>query len=176
MAIQYSLILLLFYAITTLVVTLLKKGEEILSLNQVLKELEQSKRIGKTLFRITHEIKNPLSVCKGYLDMINYDDSIKLKKYIRIIKEEISRSLSIMDDFSDYTKIKIKTDIMDINMLLEDTVKSIKSLLVKKNIKFKLNIIADETIAEAIHDYYLHGSSMKNSSREIVNVIKNRLY
>lgn len=38
------------------------------------------------------------------------------------------------------------------------------------------NVIADETIAEAIHDYYLHGSSMKNSSREIVNVIKNRLY
>ena len=38
------------------------------------------------------------------------------------------------------------------------------------------NVIADETIAEAIHDYYLHGSSMKDSSREIVNVIKNRLY
>lgn len=40
----------------------------------------------------------------------------------------------------------------------------------------KGNIIADETIAEAIHDYYLHWNSMKNSSREIVNVIKNRLY
>lgn len=40
----------------------------------------------------------------------------------------------------------------------------------------KGNIIADETIAEAIHDYYLHGNNMKASSREIVNVIKNRLY
>ena len=40
----------------------------------------------------------------------------------------------------------------------------------------KGNLIADETIAEAIHDYYLNGNSMKNSSREIVNVIKNRLY
>ena len=40
----------------------------------------------------------------------------------------------------------------------------------------KGNIIADETIAEAIHDYYLHGNSMKDSSREIINVIKNRLY
>lgn len=38
------------------------------------------------------------------------------------------------------------------------------------------NIIADETIAEAIHDYYLHGNDMKNSSREIVNVIKQKLY
>lgn len=40
----------------------------------------------------------------------------------------------------------------------------------------KGNVIADETIAEAIHDYYLHGNNMKNSSREVVNVIKNRLY
>ena len=40
----------------------------------------------------------------------------------------------------------------------------------------KGNLIADETIAEAIHDYYLHGNNMKASSKEIVNVIKNRLY
>ena len=37
------------------------------------------------------------------------------------------------------------------------------------------NLIADETIAEAIHDYYLHGDNMKTTSKEIVNVIKSRL-
>lgn len=37
------------------------------------------------------------------------------------------------------------------------------------------NLIADETIAEAIHDYYLHGENMKSSSREIIAVIKSRL-
>ncbi len=37
------------------------------------------------------------------------------------------------------------------------------------------NLIADETIAEAIHDYYLHGYSMKSSSYEIINVIKRKL-
>lgn len=37
------------------------------------------------------------------------------------------------------------------------------------------NLIADETIAEAIHDYYLHGESMKSSSREIINIIKRKL-
>jgi len=160
------LILILFYAITTLVVTLLKKGEEILSLNQVLKELEQSKRIGSSLFRITHEIKNPLAVCKGYLDMINYDDDKKLKKYIGIIKEEINRSLSIVDDFSDYTKIKIKPDIMDINLLLEDTSKNIKSLLIKKNVKLKLNIKEDET--------YINGDYNK-LKQVFVNMIKNSI-
>lgn len=37
------------------------------------------------------------------------------------------------------------------------------------------NLIADETIAEAIHDYYLHGTSLAKSSYEIVNIIKSKL-
>ena len=37
------------------------------------------------------------------------------------------------------------------------------------------NLIADETIAEAIHDYYLHGYACSRSSYEIVNIIKSRL-
>lgn len=36
-------------------------------------------------------------------------------------------------------------------------------------------LIADETIAEAIHDYYLHGDNMQPESKEIVNVIKDML-
>ena len=37
------------------------------------------------------------------------------------------------------------------------------------------NLIADETIAEAIHDYYLHNKNMKNSSYEIIQIIKQKL-
>ena len=37
------------------------------------------------------------------------------------------------------------------------------------------NLIFDETIAEAIHDYYLHGDLLNNSSKEIIKIIKRRL-
>ncbi|MBR0472569.1 MAG: hypothetical protein IJI98_07750 [Methanosphaera sp.] len=37
------------------------------------------------------------------------------------------------------------------------------------------NLIADETIAEAIHDYYLHGYNCSKSSYEIVSIIKSKL-
>lgn len=36
-------------------------------------------------------------------------------------------------------------------------------------------LISDETIAEAIHDYYLHESNMSLSSNEIINIIKEKL-
>ena len=38
------------------------------------------------------------------------------------------------------------------------------------------NLIADETIAEAVHDYYLHGDSLESSSYEIINILKKYLY
>lgn len=37
------------------------------------------------------------------------------------------------------------------------------------------DLIADETIAEAIHDYYLHGNKAKKASIDIVDIIKSRL-
>lgn len=39
----------------------------------------------------------------------------------------------------------------------------------------KGNLITDETIAEAIHDYYLHGYNCSKSSYEIVSIIKQKL-
>ena len=44
------------------------------------------------------------------------------------------------------------------------------------NVKNKNNdIIFDETIAEAIHDYYIHGNSAQKESLEIVKIIRERL-
>ena len=37
------------------------------------------------------------------------------------------------------------------------------------------NLIADETIAEAIHDYFLHNSNCSKASLEIINIIKAKL-
>lgn len=37
------------------------------------------------------------------------------------------------------------------------------------------NLIADETIAEAIHDYFLHSSNCSKASLEIINIIKAKL-
>ena len=37
------------------------------------------------------------------------------------------------------------------------------------------NIIFEETIAEGVHDYYLHGTNCKKESYEIIQVIKNKL-
>ena len=93
---------------------------------KLIDRLKKDKEIKNALFKLTHEIKNPLAVCKGYLDMINLEKKEKSEKYIRIMKQEINRSLNIMSDFVEYNKIKIKKEPLDLNMLLEDIYDSFK--------------------------------------------------
>ena len=102
-----------------------------------IKEIERNKQIKTSLFRITHEIKNPIAVCKGYLDMFDKDNQDHFKKYIPILKDEINRTLLLLEDFLAMNKVKINKDIIDINLLIEEVVKNIKMLCTKNNIELK---------------------------------------
>lgn len=127
--------LVLFYLIGILVVNISSLIEKTVTLNQSLKELEKEKNLKNALFKITHEVKNPIAVCKGYLQMMDYTDIKKVKKYNDIILSELNRTLDIMDNFSQYTKIKVNLDIMDLDYLITDTIDSMSSIFRNKNIK-----------------------------------------
>ena len=84
-----------------------------MNINTAMKELEKEKVLRTSLFKLTHEIKNPLAVCKGYLDMLDLNNQEKVDKYIPIVKGEIERTLTLMDDYLDYTKVKINKEEVD---------------------------------------------------------------
>lgn len=87
------------------------------------------------LFKIVHEIKNPISVCKGYLDMLDIHEEEKVSRYIPIIKNEISRTLTIMDDFMNLRSMSVEKDIMDLYLLIEDTSSTMHSFLEEKKVE-----------------------------------------
>lgn len=156
----------MFYLESILYYKLIQKTEDIVALNNTIKELEKEKSIRNSLFKITHEIKNPIAVCKGYLDMIDINNKKKVEKYVPIIKSEINRTLSLLDDYLDYSKVKIEKDIIDIIMLLEDTLRSMGVLLKEKDIITNFNIIEEEVYIMA--DY--------NRLKQVfVNLIKNSM-
>lgn len=157
------LMLVTFIIITYLIIYMYNKGEDIIKLHMSIKELEQDKQIRDSLFKITHEIKNPIAVCKSYLDMfdINNKDHIR---YINILKEENEKILLLLQDFLSMNKIKIQKEILDINMLLEDVIGQLTPLLKDKNIKFDYNISLDEIFIEG--DY-------NRLNQVLINMIKN---
>lgn len=160
------LTMVIFYILSYGILFALKKGREAVELNSVLKDLENERVIKNSLFKITHEIKNPIAVCKGYLDMMNYNDSKKMAKYCDIIKSELNRTLVIMDDFVDYSRIKIKPDIMDLNMMVEDVTEAMSSLFHANHCKIKTNFYDDEIFICGDYD---------RLKQALINIVKNAI-
>ena len=84
----------------------------------------------KELNTFAHEVKNPLTICNGYLEMLMTQDTDTKETYLNIIKEEIARTLNIINNYS-----KEKTyELLDLNLLLEEINSLLKNYLLKRNI------------------------------------------
>ncbi|MEG0026275.1 MAG: ATP-binding protein [Bacilli bacterium] len=154
----------LFYFSALLIIYFVKKGEDIIKYHMNVKKLEESKQIQVSLFKITHEIKNPIAVCKGYLEMFDINNSEHSRQYIPIIKSEIERTLHLLVDFLSVDKYKIEKDILDINLLMEEVIYNFKPLMKDKNISLDCNFDEEELFIEA--DY-------NRLSQVLINMIKN---
>lgn len=155
-----------FILITFVSLKLLDKTEKLLDLNKVTSELEKEKSLRNSLFKITHEIKNPIAVCKGYLDMINYSDASNCQKYIEIVRDQINRTLTLMDDFLDYTKVSINKEEVDLYLLVEECCGAIEPLLKKEKVSLSFKVPDDELYLDV--DY-------NRLKQVMVNILKNSI-
>ena len=136
------------------------------NLEKLEKELKKEKELRASISKLTHELKNPIAVCKGYLEMIDLSDLKKTKKYITIITEEINRSKNIIEEFSDYGKLKkLNKEEIEVSVLLEDVVDILKPLFSINYAKLKV-INKEELYIKA--DY-------NKLKQVLINLLKNAL-
>ena len=157
---------LMCYIIAFSINILFTKAESIIRINICYKELMKEQQLRNSLFKISHEIKNPIAVCKGYLDMFNTNNIDHFKKYIPIIKSEINRTLDLLQDFSACNKINIERDIVDIGLILDEISKKFNLMFDNKNIDFQIEKIEDEIFING--DY-------NRLNQVLVNMIKNSI-
>ena len=161
-----SIQIISFIIILIIVKYVLDKASKVMKYHMTVKELEEEKQIRNSLFKITHEIKNPLAVCKGYLDMFDVENVEHSRKYIPILKDEVEKTLILLQDFLSFTKIKIEKEILDINYLLEEVLNNLKPLLKDKNIELNIDILDEEVYIEG--DY-------NRLCQVMINIIKNSI-
>lgn len=157
------IIWIVMYVTFYLITLFYEKVNTVVKMYSSLREVTKEKQLYESLFKITHEIKNPLAVCKGYLDMFDISNAAKANRYVGIINQEIDRTLLLLKDFSNVSKLNIEKNIMEINMLLEDVCDE-ADLILKGNISFNYDI-SDEEV-------YIKGD-YNRLKQVFINVIKN---
>lgn len=116
------------------------------------------------LFKFIHEIKNHLSICKGYLEMYKSKNSKNKKDYLEHVTKSINESLDIMEDYLLYGRYNVQFDYLDVNLLLNDVYNDFKSLYDGKNVDIDFNYNEDEIFIKG--DY-------NKLKQVLVNIIKN---
>lgn len=111
---------------------------------------------------LLHEIRNPLTVCNGYVDICMKNSEGNNGKYLSIIKEEIKRTINIINNYKN-NNLELKE--FDIVTLIKD-VKSILDTLYRENntiIKIQQN-----------DKIYINGDYNK-LKQVFINILKNSL-
>lgn len=161
---QMISMVLFIYFVPYFLIRLAEKGNEIVNFHLSLKDLEKQKQIHDSLFKITHEVKNPIAVCKGYLDMFDVNNLEHSRKYVPIMRREIERTLVLLQDFLATTHVKLDKEEMDINMLLEEVTDNFTPILKEKKIHMDLELDDEE--------HYILGD-YNRLNQVFINVIKN---
>ena len=153
-----------YYLLTFIIIVFIIRAEKIIQVHISYKELMKECRMKESLFKISHEIKNPIAVCKGYLDIC--ENNKNYEKYIPIIKTEINKTLNLLQDFSACNKVKIEPDIIDVIMLIEEITNNLKIIADKQNIKL---------IVEQLQEEILINGDYNRLNQVLLNIIKNSI-
>lgn len=157
---------IIIYSLTIILTVLgIESAQNIINLHVNLKNFEKEKDLRLSIFKITHEIKNPLAVINGYLSMFDPYDVEKSKRYLGIMNNELNRSLNLLNDFLEFTKIKVNICETDFNVLMDEIKDILIPLFVSKRIGYYFNI-EDNLIVN------IDGIRMK---QVVLNIIKNAI-
>ncbi|MCI7558983.1 MAG: HAMP domain-containing histidine kinase [Clostridium sp.] len=133
---NYNIIFLIsIYLIYNLIILLKKR----MKLYYTLEDIENNKLIKTSIFKVTHEIKNPLAVIKGYLSIFDPYDSDRCLKYKNILEIEVENALNVLKDFSSINHLDIKKNNINYYDLLMEAKETILPFFNDKNIKLNIN-------------------------------------
>ncbi|MFT8323035.1 MAG: ATP-binding protein [Bacillus sp. (in: firmicutes)] len=127
---------------------------------------DYSKNIGKLAAGIAHEIRNPLTTVKGFIQLIKpHLKEIKKERYAEIALEEIDRANDIIFDFLNASKPKENNwEDISINRLISDICTLFESESAMKNISIKIELTN--------HFPFVYFNE-KQLKQVLVNIIKN---
>ncbi|MCX7699212.1 MAG: PAS domain-containing sensor histidine kinase, partial [Candidatus Goldbacteria bacterium] len=129
------------YIFTATDITQVKLAEQKLKETiEIMKKVDASKM--NFLNMISHELKTPLTIIKGYFNLLKKEilDTVKQKDYIFFIENNLKRLMNLMNELIDIIRLdadkySIEKSKCDLNEIIVSSVQQMKIFLDEKNIK-----------------------------------------
>ncbi len=123
--------------------------------------------IGHFALTVAHEVKNPLGIIKGALDILKkkeVDDTVK-STMIEYVEDEIRRLNRIVQDFLDFSKPRRpQFEKIDLNAMVRDLIQKLRLEWEARGIAIDADIAEKECLSQADPDML---------SQALLNIIKN---
>jgi two-component system, sporulation sensor kinase B len=162
---QYLTINIVGMFITTLFWEVIRTNFEVL---QKLIKAEKLEVVSHLAASISHEVRNPLTVSRGFLQMLSGDISIGTrKKYVDIALQELDRATDVINDYLTFAKpVNEKNELMRIPEEIQHAVNVITPLANMNGVQVKLLSLLEHD------DYFVRGERRK-FQQSLINLFKN---
>ncbi len=117
---------------------------EVEKLRKQLARLDRLNLIGEMAAGVAHEIRNPMTVVMGYLQMLSARSDTSRKDKYDIIMEELNRINSIVTDFLSLAKNKlVEKEANNLNDIIQSIYPLISADAMKNNIDVQLDLASE---------------------------------
>ena len=114
--------------------------------NQKLQFIKGNSEVRKVITNISHDIRTPLTVIKGYIELLNKEKNENIKnEYLNIVNKKVKELSNLTEQLFIFTKtidnsIKMNKEKICINECLEEALANYYTLFKEKNIEPKINL------------------------------------
>lgn len=152
--------ILIFITLTYLIYFVINKITSLLNTYKTLNEVKNDNSIKINISRISHEVKNPLVVIKGFLEVLDNKTIIESKQNLL---NEINYALDILNDFKDIYNLNYKFTKFNVAEIIKEIKYNIVPFYSNKNVNCIYDCNSDISIV----------ADKKRIKQALINIVKN---
>jgi two-component system, sporulation sensor kinase B len=155
---------------TIAIVIAAKLNEGLIERARMKEEIQRAEKLntlGELAASIAHEVRNPLTVVKGFLQLMKEEEKGKNYEYFTLVLNELGRAESIINDYLNFAKPRFEKIE---EFLLADILNEV--LLLLEPLAVKQGVILESKLT---HNHFLLVTDRNQLKQALVNLVKNAI-
>ncbi|OLS40489.1 ATP-binding protein [Bacillus sp. MRMR6] len=136
-------------------------------MKEEIQRAEKLNTLGELAASIAHEVRNPLTVVKGFLQLMKEEEKGKKYEYFTLVLNELGRAESIINDYLNFAKPKFEKIE---EFLLAEVLNEVLMLL--EPLATKQGVLLDSKLE---HNDFLLVTDRNQLKQALVNLVKNAI-